>query len=203
MRAAACCASSALVEQVGAGEERDVAGWASCAGGVLEAEAAHLLGRGADEDDAAALAVVGEVGVFAEESVAGMDGLGAGFGGGFEDLIAAEIALGGGRGADADGFAGGGDVQGMGVGLGIDGDGGDAEAIEGANDAAGDFAAVGDQDFFEHEAQLTASAGYPSVTITRIGVGLKPLQGLLICGQLLMTTSVSISASRSTYFPGR
>src|SRR6185312_14301218 len=41
-----------------------------------------------------------------------------------------------------------------------------------------------------------------SVTITRTGVGLNPLHGLLICGQLLITTSVSISANKSRYFPG-
>jgi hypothetical protein len=33
---------------------------------------------------------------------------------------------------------------------------------------------------------------------TRMGVGLKPLHGLLICGQLERTQSTSISASKST-----
>ncbi len=37
---------------------------------------------------------------------------------------------------------------------------------------------------------------------TRIGVGSKPLQGLLICGQFEMTQSTSISASNSTWSPG-
>jgi hypothetical protein len=37
-----------------------------------------------------------------------------------------------------------------------------------------------------------------SVIMTRIGVGLKPLQGLLTCGQLEMTKITSISAVIST-----
>ena len=48
------------------------------AGGVLQAEGSHLRGRGPDEDDAGGGAGFGEVGIFAEEAVAGMDGLGAG-----------------------------------------------------------------------------------------------------------------------------
>jgi hypothetical protein len=37
-----------------------------------------------------------------------------------------------------------------------------------------------------------------SRTMTRIGVGLKPLQGLFTCGQLEITNSTSISAVTST-----
>ena len=44
---------------------------------VLQAECAHLFRRGSDEDDARALAGFGESGVLAQESVAGMDRLGA------------------------------------------------------------------------------------------------------------------------------
>src|SRR3989449_9746650 len=40
-------------------------------------------------------------------------------------------------------------------------------------------------------------------TMTRIGVGLNPLQGFRVCGQFEMTASVSISARRSTWSPGR
>src|SRR5262249_47158034 len=41
-----------------------------------------------------------------------------------------------------------------------------------------------------------------SVTIRRIGVGLKPLHGLRVCGQFETTASTSISARRSTWSPG-
>ena len=45
-------------------------------------------------------------------------------------------------------------------------------------------------------------SGAARVTIMRTGVGSKPLQGLLICGQFDTTTSTSISARSSTYLPG-
>jgi hypothetical protein len=64
-----------------------------------------------------------------------------------EDEVAAEVALGGGRGAEAVGFVGGEDVERGAVGVGVDGDGGDAELAAGADDAEGDLAAVGDEDF--------------------------------------------------------
>ena len=40
------------------------------------------------------------------------------------------------------------------------------------------------------------------MTTMRTGVGSKPLHGLLICGQLEISTSTSISARRSTRSPG-
>jgi len=79
-----------------------------------------------------------------------VDGLRAGFRAGFEGGVEAEIAFGGGGGADQNGFVGFEDVEGRGVGLGVDGDGGDAHAAEGADDAGGDGSAIGDQDFGEH-----------------------------------------------------
>ncbi|MNU09124.1 hypothetical protein D3C72_2555160 [compost metagenome] len=41
-------------------------------------------------------------------------------------------------------------MEGVGVGFGVDGDGADAEGLAGADDAAGDLAAVGDEDLGEH-----------------------------------------------------
>jgi len=40
------------------------------------------------------------------------------------------------------------------------------------------------------------------VISTRIGVGLKPLHGLLTCGQFEITASASISARSATWQPG-
>ena len=68
------------------------------------------------------LAGGGEVGVLAEEAVAGMDGVGAVPAGGVEDAVDAEVALGGGRGPDVRGFVGHADVQRRAVGVGVDGD---------------------------------------------------------------------------------
>ena len=92
-------------EKAGAGKEGNVAGLGGGAGRVLEREGFDVLGRGADEGDAARGAGSSEVYVFAEEAVAGMDGFGAGLGGG-EDGVEGEIALRGGRFADEDGFVG-------------------------------------------------------------------------------------------------
>jgi len=41
-------------------------------------------------------------------------------------------------------------MQGVAVGVGIDGDGGDAELFRRPDDAAGDLAAIGDEDLLEH-----------------------------------------------------
>src|SRR5207302_7963681 len=73
---------------------------------------------------------------------------------------------------------------------------GDAHPLQRGEDADGDLSPVGD----EHLPEQSRHVG--AVTVTRMGVGLKPLQGLLICGQLEIATSTSISARRSRYFPG-
>ncbi len=109
-------------KQAGAGEQWDAAGFGGGAGGVLEGEGLDVLGRGADEGDAASGAGAGEVDVFRQEAVAGMDGLCAGLGGGGEDGFEREIALGGGSSSDKDGFVGLEDVERVFVGGGVDGD---------------------------------------------------------------------------------
>jgi hypothetical protein len=120
------------------------------AGGVLQAEIAHLARRGADEDDAGLFAHRGEIGVFAQEAVAGVNSLGASLVGGFDDIGAVEIALRGRGRTDADGLTGQRDMAAVGVGLGIDGDGADTEPVERADDPAGDLSPIGNQYFFEH-----------------------------------------------------
>ena len=74
----AAARASSTVQEPGAGQQRHAVFGGDAAGGVLQAEGAHLVGRGADEDDAGSVAGFGEVGVLAEEAVAGMDGFGAG-----------------------------------------------------------------------------------------------------------------------------
>ena len=65
-------------------------------------------------------------------------------------FVDAEITFAGRRGADEVGFVGEADMEGGAVGFAEDGDGADAEFAAGAEDAHGDFAAIGDQDFVEH-----------------------------------------------------
>ena len=116
-------------KEVGAGEEGNAVGFGEGAGGVLGAELAHLRGARADEGDTGGFAGFDEGGVFGEETVAGVDGLGAGRFRGGEDFVGVEVALRGGGGTDVDGLVGLGDVEAVAVGVGVDGDGGDAHFL--------------------------------------------------------------------------
>jgi hypothetical protein len=104
----------------------------------------------ADEDDAFFLDAAGEDLVFRQEAVAGMDRVGASLLAGGDDLVHRQIRLAARRGADRDRFVGDLDVERVAVGVGIDRDRRDAKAPRGLDDAAGDLAAVGDQDLLQH-----------------------------------------------------
>ena len=114
---------------------------------------AHRLDRlrlGADEDDALCFQRRAEGGPLGEEPVAGMDGFGAGRLAGRDDIFGDEIALRGRRRADMHRLVGHLDMHGVAVGIGIDGDRRDPHLPRRPDDAAGDLAAIGDQDFLEH-----------------------------------------------------
>ncbi len=96
------------------------------------------------------LAYFGEVGVLGKETVAGMNGFGVGDFGGADHRWNVQIAARALGRADADGFVRKTRVEAVAVGFGIHGDGADAQILAGADDAQGDFAAVGDQNFFKH-----------------------------------------------------
>ena len=109
--------------------------------------------------------------VFRQEAITGMDRLRAGALGGIDDLVDDQIAFARGRRADEDRFVRHAHVARAGVGLGIDGDRGDAHATRGLHDAAGDFAAIGDEDLVEHGVSLPHyESGSPLV-----GEGLRPI----------------------------
>ena len=74
-----------------------------------------------------------------------MDSVGAGLLGRGDDLADVEIGLARPRRADAHRLVGHIDMQRVAVGVGIDRDGGDAEPPRRPDDAAGDFAAIGDE----------------------------------------------------------
>src|SRR5690606_1764481 len=65
---------------------------------------ADYLGAGADEGEAGVLDLLGEVGVFREEAIAGVDAVGTGYLGSADDARNVQVRLGGDRRADADGF---------------------------------------------------------------------------------------------------
>ena len=104
----------------------------------------------ADEHDARRLELARERLVLRQEPVARMHGLRAGRLARGDDLVHREVRLARRRRADADRLVGQLDVPGVAVRLGVHGDGRDAHAARGPDDAAGDLAAVGNQDLLEH-----------------------------------------------------
>ena len=117
----------------------------------LVLQRAHGAGVGPDEADVAALADVGEMGVLRQKPVAGMDGIHVGNLRGADDAVNPQIALAGGRLADADGLVGQLHVHRIDVRFGVDRHRADVQLLARANDADGNFAAVSDQDLLKHE----------------------------------------------------
>ena len=133
-----------------AGNDRHAGILGQLLAGDLVAHDVHRLHRRTDEDHAGGLHRAGELGVFREEPVAGMDGLGAGGAGRLDDLVDHQVGLLRGRGADVHGLVRQLPVQAAAVGVGVDRHRADAESVAGADDADGDFAAVGDEYLVEH-----------------------------------------------------
>ena len=129
---------------VGAGDGGNVAAASELAAGGFRAERFHGFGGGADENDAGLFASARERGIFGEKTIAGVDGVAVGAAGDVDYFIDAQIAFAGRRGADGIGFIGEANVKGGAVGFAENGDGADAEFAAGAEDANGDFAAIGD-----------------------------------------------------------
>ena len=117
---------------------------------VLSPMASMALGGRADEGDAGVVAAPRRTGVLGQEAVAGVDRVGAG--------LPRRRDLRRCRGSSrprAPGRSGrprrpSRTWSAARVGLGVDGDGGDAHLAAVAHDAAGDLAAVGDEDLLEH-----------------------------------------------------
>jgi hypothetical protein len=129
----------------------------------LVAREVQDAGRRADEGDAVGGALLGEVGVLAEEAVAGVDRVGAGVDRGAHHRRRVEV---GAHGvpllADLVGLVGLEDVLGLAVLVREDGDGLGAELGGGSERADGDLAAVGDEDLAEHRGPPVGWASGPS-----------------------------------------
>jgi len=118
-------------------------------GRYLVAHQANGVGFRADEGEAGAFDLFGEVGVFREEAVARVDRRGAGDFGGRDDRRDVQVGFGCRGRADADGFVGQRQVHQFPIRGGVNRHGLDAQFLAGTQDAQGDLAAVGDQDFFQ------------------------------------------------------
>ncbi len=97
-----------------------------------------------------AAAGLGKLRVLGKEPVAGMDCVGTGDLGGRNETWDAQIGVAAGRRADAHVVVGKAYVQRLAIRLGIHGDRLDIELTARTNDAQRDFAAIGNQDLFEH-----------------------------------------------------
>src|SRR5690606_1814065 len=101
----------------------------------------------------------GEVRALGEEAVAGVDGVAAGAERGLDQRVRAEVALGGGRRADAVRLVSGEHVGREAVGIRVDRHGTDAQLVAGTDDTERDLAAVRDQDLADH-AEMLPSPGW-------------------------------------------
>ena len=86
-----------------------------------------------------------EIGVLREESVAGVDGVGAGLLGGVEQLAEVEVGLRGGLAAEREGLVGEPHVWRVGVGFGVHGHAGKPGVLGGPDHPDGDLATIGDE----------------------------------------------------------
>ncbi len=110
-----------------------------------------LLRQRTNELDAVLLTDAAELGVLAEEAVAGVDGVRVGDLRRSDDPAHVQIAVLAGRRADANGLVGEAYVQAFPVGGAVHGHRLDAHFAGGADHAKGDLAAVGYEDLLEHD----------------------------------------------------
>ena len=111
--------------------------------GKLVAEQLDGVRRGPDPGQAGMLDGAGEFGVFGQEAVAGVQAVGAGAVGNFDERRDVHVRLGRRFARQEVRLVGDLRVQRAGVGLGVDSDGADAKVAGGARDAHGNLAAVG------------------------------------------------------------
>ena len=135
----------------GTGEDGDAGLLGEAAGGGFVAEVFEDAGIGADEGDAGGGAGAGEGGIFAEETVAGVDEVDLFFAGEGDDAGDIEVGLDGPEtGAGEVGFVGFEAMEGEAVLLAVDGDGTEAQLVGGTEDADSNFAAVEGQKLLGH-----------------------------------------------------
>ena len=116
----------------------------------LVAQPLDRLRRWADEDQSCGFDRARKCGILREKAKPRMDRLRTCCLRGGDDGIDTQIAFDAAGAADLDRFADCLDMQRVGVGGGMDAGDRDAEAAASSRDAAGDFAAIGDEDLLEH-----------------------------------------------------
>jgi hypothetical protein len=132
------------------GDHRDAGLLHQRLGGVLAPHGPDRLGGRTHEDESRGLARLREVGVLGEESVAGMHRLRPAGARNLQDALLTQIALGGGRRADAPGLVRHAHVAGVGIRFGVHRDRAHAQTARRLRDATGDLSAVRDEQGVEH-----------------------------------------------------
>ena len=130
-----------------AGEHGHARLFGDALGFVLGTHRADSSRRRADPGETGGEDRFGEGGVLGQEAVAGVDGVGARLRGCGEDRLDAQVAFGGGGGADMDRLIRLAHVHRGAVGIRVDGNGFYAEAAAGAEDPDGDLTPVRDEEF--------------------------------------------------------
>ena len=134
-----------------AGHNRDAGLFHERLGAILEPHGADCSGGRTDEDKAGLLTGFGEFRAFGQEPVAGMNAFGASLPCNLDQPFDREIAFARFRGPDEVGLVAEPPMQGARIRGRIDTDRAQAETFGSAGDAAGDFAAIGDEHGFEHD----------------------------------------------------
>ena len=140
----------------GAGHQRRLRAGGDVAGGDLVAEVADRLRAGPDPDQAGVDHRLGEIGVLRKEPVAGVDGVGAGFGRGVEDLAEVQVGLRRGLAAQRERLVGQPHVRRLGVGLGVHRHAGQARIAGRPDHPDSDLAAIGDENLGDPRAGVTS-----------------------------------------------
>ena len=125
-------------------------------GAGLGAHRRHHRGGRTDEHQPGIEARLREFGVLRQKTVAGMHGLGAGLSRRLDHAFDVEIAVARPRRSEQHGFIGHRDMHRVAIGLGINRDRAQAHRLGGADHAAGDLAAIGDQQRAKSPVQLGA-----------------------------------------------
>ena len=125
------------------------------AGRGLVAHFSYGVARRPDKDEAFFGTAVGEVGIFRQKAISGVDGFAPGRFGDLKNGVFVEVAVLSWRRSDTDRAGGQLHVERVFVGSGIDGHGFDAHFSAGADHADRDFAAVGNEYSTEHGLQLS------------------------------------------------
>ncbi len=137
----------------GAGDDRGATAKGSLAAAHLVAHLVDCLRRRTDEGHSLGRDSPREVGVLAEEAVAGVDPIGAALVDGVEDRLSVEVALRRSLPAQGKSLVGEADMEGVAIEFAVDRNGLDAQLSGGPDDPDGDLSTVGDQDLGKHRWQ--------------------------------------------------